>query len=254
MDDSSHKVCDFNLNINCCLFEDNSDYTLVDFANKFIGGGVLNSGCVQEEVLFVLCPELIVSKLFTEKFLDNESMLITGAEKFNCYSGYADTFKWKSSYNDTTSRDKYGRRMRQVIAMDAMYFSDQSQRTQYERVNIDREIIKAICAFQYEPLLININKLPAIATGNWGCGAYHGDPYLKTMIQIIAASHLKRDLYFFTFNHVQLKDDFEQIKILFKSKPTLTIGQVYQYTLKYASLKQTQSQLDLYHYLMQHLL
>jgi hypothetical protein len=35
----------------------------VDFANCFIGGGVLSGGCVQEEILFAICPELTVALL-----------------------------------------------------------------------------------------------------------------------------------------------------------------------------------------------
>lgn len=38
---------------------------MVDFANKNIGGGVLGFGSVQEEILFVIHPELIVSVLLT---------------------------------------------------------------------------------------------------------------------------------------------------------------------------------------------
>jgi poly(ADP-ribose) glycohydrolase len=36
---------------------------MVDFANKRIGGGVLRNGCVQEEILFAIFPEAIVTKL-----------------------------------------------------------------------------------------------------------------------------------------------------------------------------------------------
>ena len=34
----------------------------VDFANAYVGGGVLAHGCVQEEIRFLICPELIVSR------------------------------------------------------------------------------------------------------------------------------------------------------------------------------------------------
>ena len=47
-------------------------------ANCVIGGGVLGSGCVQEEIRFLLSPELIASLLFTERLGDLESVLITG--------------------------------------------------------------------------------------------------------------------------------------------------------------------------------
>lgn len=50
----------------------------VDFASSWIGGGVLDSGLVQEEILFLMNPELIVSRLFTEQLADNECLIITG--------------------------------------------------------------------------------------------------------------------------------------------------------------------------------
>ena len=50
----------------------------MDFANKYIGGGVLGEGSVQEEIRFVICPELIVSLLLTEVLDPNEAVVITG--------------------------------------------------------------------------------------------------------------------------------------------------------------------------------
>lgn len=43
-----------------------------------IGGGVLRYGCVQEEIRFVICPELIVSRLFVEQLGNGEAVIITG--------------------------------------------------------------------------------------------------------------------------------------------------------------------------------
>lgn len=43
-----------------------------------MGGGVLGQGCVQEEIRFVCCPELIVSRLFVESLENNEALIITG--------------------------------------------------------------------------------------------------------------------------------------------------------------------------------
>lgn len=50
----------------------------VDFANAFVGGGVLGHGCVQEEIRFLICPELIASRIFTERLEDNECLVVTG--------------------------------------------------------------------------------------------------------------------------------------------------------------------------------
>ena len=76
----------------------------MDFANKFLGGGVLREGCVQEEIRFVINPELIAGRIFTECLQPNESLVITGAERFSDYTGYGDTFKFKSNHLDTTPR------------------------------------------------------------------------------------------------------------------------------------------------------
>ncbi|KAI0212171.1 Poly(ADP-ribose) glycohydrolase [Lamellibrachia satsuma] len=76
----------------------------VDFANKTIGGGVLGEGSVQEEIRFVICPELIVSLLFTEVLEDNEAVVITGPQRFSSYEGYARSFQWSGDYKDGTPR------------------------------------------------------------------------------------------------------------------------------------------------------
>lgn len=50
----------------------------VDFANQYVGGGVTSAGLVQEEIRFLINPELIVSRLFTEALDHNECLIITG--------------------------------------------------------------------------------------------------------------------------------------------------------------------------------
>lgn len=121
--------------------EDNGSGLLqVDFANKFIGGGVLNSGCVQEEIRFVICPELLCSLLFTEVLAINECLIIMGCERFNSYSGYASTFKWTGGYEDSTPFDMHRRRKCCVVAIDAICFRDQTH--QYQEELMKRELNK----------------------------------------------------------------------------------------------------------------
>lgn len=76
----------------------------LDFANKYLGGGVLNYGCVQEEIRFVICPELLVSLLFTERLDHNESVVIRGCERFSSYTGYGNTFEWLEDFDDKTAK------------------------------------------------------------------------------------------------------------------------------------------------------
>lgn len=52
-------------------------FTLLEIY-RYIGGGVLGWGCVQEEIRFIICPELIVACLFTEMLEKNEALIITG--------------------------------------------------------------------------------------------------------------------------------------------------------------------------------
>ena len=56
-----------------------------DFANEYVGGGVLRSGLVQEEIRFTICPELIAAMLFSEKMEDTEAISVIGVEQFSCY-------------------------------------------------------------------------------------------------------------------------------------------------------------------------
>ena len=62
------------------------------------------------------------------------------------------------------------------------------------------------------PLCSNHSDKPvAIASGNWGCGAFGGDPQLKSLIQLMAAAECGRQLAYFTFGDVRLRDDLADL-------------------------------------------
>ena len=50
------------------------------------------------------------------------------------------------------------------------------------------------------------DNLPAIATGNWGCGAFRGNPKLKVLLQLMAAAVAGRSMVYFTFGDTNLRD------------------------------------------------
>merc|ERR1712151_615985 len=60
-----------------------------DFANMFLGGGVLSGGCVQEEIRFSICPELCVAMLLCPCMCEDEAIQLLGSEQFSAYKGYA---------------------------------------------------------------------------------------------------------------------------------------------------------------------
>lgn len=122
--------------------DDGAGLLQVDFANKFLGGGVLNYGCVQEEIRFMICPELLVSRLFTEQLNDNECLTIMGCERYNTYSGYSSTFQWINDYEDQTPFDSSHRRKCTIVAIDAIPFRNQS--SQFREAAIRRELNKVM--------------------------------------------------------------------------------------------------------------
>ncbi|KAE8285457.1 Poly(ADP-ribose) glycohydrolase [Larimichthys crocea] len=191
----------------------------VDFASSWIGGGVLGSGLVQEEILFLLNPELIVSRLFTEKLGDNECLIITGSQQFSSYSGFGDSFEWTGPHVDDLKRDDWARLERQILAIDALHF--RHSREQYDMIKVTRELNKAYCGFKAHG-----SDEPDIATGKWGCGAFNGDPQLKAVIQLMAAAKAKRGLAFFTFDDEKLTRDLEQVYSLLVKEGT-TVKKLY---------------------------
>ncbi|CAI9104078.1 OLC1v1002689C2 [Oldenlandia corymbosa var. corymbosa] len=250
------------------LIEDQSGEALeVDFANEYLGGGALHRGCVQEEIRFMINPELITGMLFLPAMADNEAIEIVGTERFSSYSGYASTFRFCGDYVDRKDADSIGRLKTRIIAVDALCHPG---RKQYGSECLLREINKAFCGFSYQskgqqyqepfkdndhlesevdfgvkklnervinhsmPLAgfssssqvtegaisneltgchetNNCQALPnqekiGVATGNWGCGAFGGDPEVKAMIQWLAASQALRPfISYHTFGSEAMK-------------------------------------------------
>lgn len=120
----------------------------VDFAHKIIGRNVLESGCNQEEILFMMYPELLVSNLFTEKLGSRECLLVASCERYNTCSGYGPTFRWQEAYTDSTPFDDFGRRKSCIVAIDALYYSE--PRDQYTEKLMLMELDKVgfvLCEF-----------------------------------------------------------------------------------------------------------
>ncbi|XP_054428335.1 poly(ADP-ribose) glycohydrolase isoform X1 [Pteronotus mesoamericanus] len=200
----------------------------VDFANRFVGGGVTSAGLVQEEIRFLINPELIVARLFTEVLDHNECLIITGTEQYSEYTGYAETYRWARSHEDGNERDDWQRRSTEIVAIDALHF--RRYLDQFVPEKIRRELNKAYCGF-LRPGVPSEN-LSAVATGNWGCGAFGGDARLKALIQILAAAVAERDVVYFTFGDSELMRDIYSMHT-FLTEKKLTVGEVYKLLLRY---------------------
>uniref|UniRef100_A0A0A9YZ06 poly(ADP-ribose) glycohydrolase n=1 Tax=Lygus hesperus TaxID=30085 RepID=A0A0A9YZ06_LYGHE len=198
----------------------------IDFANKLVGGGVLGRGSVQEEIRFLICPELVVARLFCESLEDTEALIVTGCERFNSYEGYGQSFTWSGNYDDSCRlRDSYRRLNTIVVAIDAIYNIQSSD--QYTSEMISREISKAYAGFSF-------GQEGAIATGNWGCGAFKGDPFLKFVLQLMAASVCNKSVAYFTFGDKELRDALFEMHT-FLTRKNVNVGTLWKVVESYAS-------------------
>ncbi|XP_060208779.1 poly(ADP-ribose) glycohydrolase 1-like isoform X2 [Lycium barbarum] len=248
---SNISLCPFKISNSGFIEDQLSEAIEVDFANKYLGGGALSRGCVQEEIRFMINPELIAGMLFLPCMADNEALEIVGTERFSNYTGYASSFRFDGDHVDKKEIDVFGRRKRRIIAIDAL--SSPGKR-QYRVECLLREINKALCGFldhfkchQYQKFLqdagfegcqhdpnvkesgghsevyhsspgnpstssqtieetlanqlfrnheahycqpLDYQQEIGVVTGNWGCGAFGGDPQVKAMLQWLAASQV----------------------------------------------------------------
>jgi poly(ADP-ribose) glycohydrolase len=165
-----------------------------DYANCLLGGGALFHGCVQEEVLFSQRPELCVGMLLCEKMRDDEAIMMRGAVCFSATSGNRGTFRWigDAAAHDAAPHD--------YVAFDALHIRDGGHQ-QWEPWSLKRELHKALVAFA-QP---GGGRAPAVASGNWGCGAFKGHAPLKALLQWVAASLARCDaLHYHAFGELEL--------------------------------------------------
>jgi poly(ADP-ribose) glycohydrolase len=180
--------------------EDSADSYSVDFANKALGGGVLGGGALQEEIMFLAMPELLVSRMVCEVMGEREAVVVCGVRKYGRYKGYGDMLSWQGVEDESVGEDSCGRAGRCVVAVDALRFGERDKIEQFDIGFVLRELNKAYIGFQGDSWEVSKRgKKKSVATGKWGCGAFKGNPQLKFFLQWMAASANGRDMIFYTF-------------------------------------------------------
>ncbi|RZC47964.1 hypothetical protein C5167_040917 [Papaver somniferum] len=283
---STISLCHLEVLTSGLIEEQNREALEVDFANKYIGGGAIGRGCVQEEIRFMINPELIAGMLFLPCMDDNEAIEIVGVERFSTYTGYGSSFRYSGDYSDKKLIDCMGRRKTRIVAIDALHRPGMRQfRVKY----LLREINKAWCGFfdqikyqDYQKALqedefsrdrlhwdckTSSNKPSTcdglhggeneaqvignsrgehsnqdsdvqddigIATGNWGCGAFGGDPEIKAITQWLAASQALRPfISYYTFGEEPLQS-LEQVSHWILSHGW-TVGELWNMLAEYST-------------------
>ena len=195
------------------MYDSNASY-IVDFANKYIGGGTLHGGSVQEEILFAIQPELSCSMAFMEMMSKNDAIRIDNTILYSNYKGYSSSFSFaENGYNN---KKRY-----RILAMDSVVGSLQ----QFKLDNILRDLHKAYVCFNLINYDENDKIEKSIATGNWGCGVFGGDHELKFIQQWIAASFAKVEkLDYYSFNCKEMANitqKFHELKTEYKTANNL---------------------------------
>ena len=232
----------------------------VDFANRHLGGGVLGNGSVQEEIRFSICPELISSMLFMECMDENEAIIIQGFEQFSKCRGYAKTLEYDGNYVDkaAASLDHGNNISTTLVAIDALPYRFMRGKDptlkQYLPEFYLKETNKAYVGFLqpyadnrkegYSPHYTDPSWLDdldpscrrPIATGNWGCGAFGGDPQFKAMLQWIAASYAGCPaITFYTFNDRDMAPLTCVVEKMVQEK--WTVGRLFSSIYTYAEMR-----------------
>eukprot|EP01084_Bolivina_argentea_P119216 211398_1 len=195
------QLCDFNVFEEGCI-EDQCGELHADFANQYIGGGVLEGGNVQEEIRFTVNTECIISKwLCPLPMTHNEAIIIFGSQQFFDYKGYGSSFCFNGYRNNKKEMffcDNMNHRLGSsvIIGIDALYLF-----TPKKQIDVDfmmREIAKSFIGYSISNDDIG-HKMDVVSTGNWGCGIFRGDPQLKAMLQWISVSLSGRSVAYYTF-------------------------------------------------------
>ena len=161
--------------------------------------------------------------------LENEAVIIQGFEQFSKYKGYNRTLEFDGDCKDDPTLDEHGNIQTSLLAIDAVPYrfmkTGKAIKKQYTSKFYLQEMNKAYAGFiqskaemrmedegvrSYDDAswLVELDpKYPRpIATGNWGCGAFGGDPQFKAMLQWIAAScSPSPGILFYTFKQPRVK-------------------------------------------------
>eukprot|EP01125_Pyxidicula_operculata_P016315 TRINITY_DN5598_c0_g1_i1.p1 TRINITY_DN5598_c0_g1~~TRINITY_DN5598_c0_g1_i1.p1 ORF type:complete len:470 (-),score=61.03 TRINITY_DN5598_c0_g1_i1:36-1445(-) len=206
-----------------------------DFANEYIGGGALSGGNVQEEILFVLKPECLVSMLICSKMEPDEAIIISGAERFSSHRGYGGSFEWTGNFDDPTPRDDVLNIVaNHVVGIDAIVARGNSQfEPEFKIRDINKCYIGISLLDSHKHYLSDGSPHPTFVTGNWGCGMFGGDKQLKFMQQLIAtsAADFKKMIYC-PFSEVKFSHQLECLMKYLKDKNP-TLGELYKAVMDY---------------------
>ena len=186
----------------------------VEFANAFVGGGVMTGDAAMEETLFLVKPELMVAMAIENRMVDEEAIRISGALQYSKTKGFGQDFEFDGDYIiENTPRNDMPPPC--ICAIDAIRGGGPA----LTKGGMLRDMNKARIGFEGANIL---------ATGHWGCGAYGNNHNLMFLKQWLAASEagIEKILY-----HDFSKSHSHHVHPLIRKLKHLNVSELWNFIL-----------------------
>eukprot|EP00908_Phaeocystis_cordata_P025790 Transcript_8271.p1 GENE.Transcript_8271~~Transcript_8271.p1 ORF type:complete len:414 (+),score=126.99 Transcript_8271:217-1458(+) len=188
--------------------EDSPAELHVEFANAFVGGGVMTGDFAMEELLFLVKPELMIAMALENRMVDTEAVCVAGALQYSLTSGFGSSFEFAGDYDG-----RRGGPPPRVCAIDAVRGGGPAM----TEPALLRDMNKARVAF---------SGAREVATGHWGCGAFGNNHDLMFLKQWLAASEAGvSKLHYHDFDRKQSHN----VVPLSRKLRHLTVGQLWAF-------------------------
>ena len=210
---------------------DEKNSIITNFANSYLGGGCMHYGNVQEEILLLICPEILIARAFVKRMNNIQSISMSGFEIISKSIGYGSRVKF-GGYNIDNSYENNSFKSL-MIAVDAYPNYNNNWSFEINHIYSLRELIKFLTGLQGNNNDILNYKFDFCSTGKWGCGAFGCNVFMKFLIQFIACIFSNIGFSFSCFGDEEEQKVFEQfidiiIKITEENEDKITQGLIFK--------------------------
>ena len=210
---------------------DEKNSIITNFANSYLGGGCMHYGNVQEEILLLICPEILIARAFVKRMNNIQSISMSGFEIISKSIGYGSRVKFGGCNIDNSYENNSFKSL--MIAVDAYPNYNNNYTFEINPIYSLRELIKFLTGLQGNNNDVLNYKFDFCSTGKWGCGAFGCNVNMKFLIQFIACIFSNIGFSFSCFGDEEEQKVFEQfidiiIKITEENEDKITQGLIFK--------------------------
>lgn len=164
-------------------------------SSEYIGADMFEKTITSEEIVLLTRPECLLAVLLCPKLVDNEAIVVFGAEKMSQYTGYGTNVRFVSNHVEQV-KFGYNTDQTEVLAQIANVFIDASPKISSSAQFINdflRDLDKVYCGLD----ACNINKQAIVATSHWSYKFNGNNIHIKFLQIVLAASQSNKSLIYF---------------------------------------------------------